>query len=118
LMHFLSLRCDSHAQYEIRAYANVMAGMLKRVAPLSFEAWVDYSLTAKTFSQQEIKLIRETAWVLTDEELKSTYGLTKREAQEFKAKLEPCEVPDFTLDPSTAKTAEYYEKLFASTVPA
>ena len=45
LLHFLSLRVDPHAQYEIRAFAVVMAGMLQRVAPLSFgtssACWID-----------------------------------------------------------------------------
>src|SRR6185295_16060669 len=44
LFHFLAVRADPHAQLEIRAYARVVAGMLKRVAPLSFEAWSEYEL--------------------------------------------------------------------------
>src|SRR5262245_22660224 len=36
LLHFLSLRADKHAQYEILAFARVIGGMVKRVAPLSF----------------------------------------------------------------------------------
>jgi thymidylate synthase (FAD) len=35
---------DPHAQLEIRAYAEVMAGMVKRVAPLTYEAWIDYDV--------------------------------------------------------------------------
>jgi thymidylate synthase (FAD) len=38
LLHFLTLRVDAHAQWEIQEYGRVMAGMLKRVAPLSYEA--------------------------------------------------------------------------------
>src|SRR5881392_2404465 len=54
LLHFLSLRADPHAQYEIRAYAHVMAGVLKRVAPLSFEAWVDYDHGGAHLSRGEL----------------------------------------------------------------
>jgi len=42
LLNFLSLRADSHAQYEIRAYADVMINSLKRWAPITFEAFMDY----------------------------------------------------------------------------
>ena len=42
LLNFLSLRADSHAQYEIRAYADVMIDTLKRWAPITFDAFMDY----------------------------------------------------------------------------
>ena len=42
LLNFLSLRADSHAQYEIRAYAEVMTDSLKRWVPTAFEAFMDY----------------------------------------------------------------------------
>src|SRR4029077_5428515 len=58
LFHFLSVRADPHAQFEIRAFARVMAGMLKRVAPLSFEAWVDYELLGAQLSRGELDAVR------------------------------------------------------------
>ena len=42
LLNFLSLRADSHAQYEIRAYADVMINSLKKWVPTTFEAFMDY----------------------------------------------------------------------------
>ena len=42
LLNFLSLRADNHAQYEIRAYADVMIDSLKRWAPITFDAFMDY----------------------------------------------------------------------------
>ena len=42
LLNFLSLRADSHAQYEIRAYADVMINSLKRWVPTTFESFMDY----------------------------------------------------------------------------
>ena len=42
LMHFLRLRADHHAQYEIQVYANVMLEAMKRWVPLTYDAFVDY----------------------------------------------------------------------------
>jgi len=42
LLNFLSLRADSHAQYEIRAYADVMIDSLKKWVPMTFDAFMDY----------------------------------------------------------------------------
>ena len=42
LLNFLSLRADDHAQYEIRAYANVMIDSLKKWVPITYEAFMDY----------------------------------------------------------------------------
>tara|TARA_B100000678_G_scaffold92855_1_gene77525 strand:- start:227 stop:562 length:336 start_codon:yes stop_codon:yes gene_type:complete len=42
LLNFLSLRTDSHAQYEIRAYGDVMIDSLKRWVPITFDAFMDY----------------------------------------------------------------------------
>ena len=39
LLKFLTLRCDSHAQFEIREYANAMRDLAKVVAPVALEAW-------------------------------------------------------------------------------
>jgi thymidylate synthase (FAD) len=62
LIHFLTLRADPHAQYEIRAYAEVMAGMLKRVAPLSYEAWIDYGLAAAPMSRASCRAAPSWRW--------------------------------------------------------
>jgi len=44
LLNFLSLRADVHAQYEIRAYADVMTNTLKKWTPITFEAFMDYRI--------------------------------------------------------------------------
>ena len=44
LLNFLSLRADVHAQYEIRAYADVMTNSLKKWTPITFEAFMDYRI--------------------------------------------------------------------------
>src|SRR2546429_909327 len=110
LFHFLSVRADPHAQYEIRAYARIIAGMLKRVAPLSFEAWVDYELCGAHLSRAELGALRRLLRVadgdiespgaarVTAEEL-AALGLSKREIEELCAKLaKPPAADDFDLD--------------------
>jgi len=58
LMHFLRLRADSHAQYEIRAYADVMIDTLKRWVPLTYDAFVDYRQGAAHISAKGLKVIQ------------------------------------------------------------
>ena len=128
LLHFLSLRADAHAQYEIRAFAVVMAGMVQRVAPLSFEAWVDYQLAGATLSRGELAALRRVVQVhegglsgragdVTPAEL-AELGLSAREVAELLAKIEsPPAVEDFRLDPATAKTAEYFAARMEEAVP-
>ena len=54
LLHFLTLRVDPHSQWEIQQFGRVMAGMLKRVAPLSYEAWIDYDVCGAPLSRMEL----------------------------------------------------------------
>jgi thymidylate synthase (FAD) len=129
LLHFLSLRVDPHAQFEIRAYAEVMAGIVKRVAPLSYEAWVDYDLTGEPMSRGELDAlrallvregdaevgVREGARLGADE--LGELGLSAREIREFLEKLEPAARPDFELDLSTMRTAEDVSEEMARAVP-
>src|SRR5439155_247471 len=63
LFHFLAVRADPHAQHEIRVFARVIAGMLKRVAPLSFEAWVDYEFRGTHLSRGELDALRRVVSV-------------------------------------------------------
>ncbi len=53
LFHFLRLRLDSHAQYEIRVYAEAMAKCAKAVAPMAYEAFEEHRLNAVKFSGSE-----------------------------------------------------------------
>ncbi len=62
LLNFLSLRADSHAQYEIREYANVMMNSIKKWVPITYDAFIDYrvggmelSAKGKTVIQKMIK---------------------------------------------------------------
>lgn len=58
LMHFLRLRADAHAQYEIRAYADVMAEILERWTPMSHRAFVDYRLGSAQISKKGMEAVR------------------------------------------------------------
>jgi len=42
LLHFLALRCDPHAQWEIRVFADAMLELIKPIVPWAIEAWEDY----------------------------------------------------------------------------
>ena len=53
LFHFLRLRLDPHAQYEIRAFAEAMAKCAKAVAPLAYEAFEEHILHSISFSRSE-----------------------------------------------------------------
>ena len=57
LLHFLKLRTDPHAQWEIREYANAIAEMFQQWMPLTYEAFEDYVLNAVTFSAAEQKAL-------------------------------------------------------------
>lgn len=58
LFHFLKLRMDAHAQYEIRAYGEVMYWMLRQVCPIACEAFEDYQLRSVRFSGPEAEALR------------------------------------------------------------
>jgi thymidylate synthase (FAD) len=59
LGHFLGLRADSHAQYEIRVYAEKMLDFVKAWVPDTYQAFVDYKFEAKTLSRMEVNLVRD-----------------------------------------------------------
>lgn len=60
LFHFLSLRMDSHAQYEIRAYANIIGNeIVAKWVPMAWEAFVDYRLNAAQLSRLEVEVIKQ-----------------------------------------------------------
>ena len=59
LMHFLTLRDDSHAQYEIRVYAEVMARIFKDWMPITYEAYEQYRKESKTFSKKSLEVLKQ-----------------------------------------------------------
>ena len=59
LFHFLKLRLDSHAQYEIRVYAEIILEICKAVAPLATESFINHMNKGVTFSGEEIDALRK-----------------------------------------------------------
>lgn len=57
-MHFLALRADDHAQYEIRVYAQAMLDVLKRWVPVTYNAFMDYRMGATEISQKGLDVVR------------------------------------------------------------
>ena len=84
LLHLLKLRTDSHAQHEIRLYANAMYELVKPIFPIACEAWEDYVRDAVALSRMEVALmadlLRGTAIATVDP---ASYGMSKRELAEF-----------------------------------
>ena len=58
LMNFLRLRADSHAQYEIRAYADAMLDTLKKWVPITYDAFIDYRVGGFEVSSKGKKVIQ------------------------------------------------------------
>ena len=86
LLHFLALRADDHAQYEIRVYADVMLDLVKKWVPLTYEAFEDYRMGGTELSAKEIKLMRK---LLKGEKVSfEEEGLSKREWSELQKKFD------------------------------
>ena len=85
LMHFLSLRADPHAQYEIRAYAEEMLETLARWVPMAHAAFLEYRMNAATISATGLAVIRR---MIDGERVDQTSsGLSPREWRELMAVL-------------------------------
>jgi thymidylate synthase (FAD) len=85
LMHFLQLRADSHAQYEIRAYAGLLLGTLERWVPMTYAAFCEYRMNAATISATGLAVIRR---LIAGEPVDPPQsGLSAREWRELMALL-------------------------------
>ena len=86
LLNFLRLRADPHAQHEIRVYADAILHLLVRPwVPLAYEAFLDYQLNARTFSSQEMVLLKTLVGKHQAEleELRPTVKMSQREWEEM-----------------------------------
>ncbi len=85
LMHFLRLRADAHAQYEIRVYANAICELMKAWVPATWQAFEDYRLNAAQLSGPALAVVRR---MLAGEAVtQETSGMPKGEWREFEAML-------------------------------
>ena len=90
LLHFLQLRCDEHAQYEIRVYAEIIRDeILRRWTPLVYDAFNDYQMEAASLSRGALTLVREMVSGRRGEaeELREASGIAAREWRETMALL-------------------------------
>ena len=81
LMNFLRLRADSHAQYEIRVYADIMLDTLQKWVPITYDAFMDYRVGGTEVSAKG-KLIIQKIIKGENVELENS-GLSKREWNEL-----------------------------------
>jgi thymidylate synthase (FAD) len=85
LLHFLSLRADPHAQYEIRVYAEAMLDIVRRWVPITYEAFLQHKLGAVTLSANAFAVVKR---MLSGEAVSAeTSGLGKREWTELMAEI-------------------------------
>jgi len=87
LFHFLSLRMDRHAQYEIRVYADKIAEMVKAWVPHAYEAFEDYRVGGSFLSKEELAILRQSLAGGNVQELIDGSGLSGREKREFRGKF-------------------------------
>jgi thymidylate synthase (FAD) len=81
LFHFLSLRADAHAQYEIRVYAEAMMDAVRAWVPIAAQAFEDYRLGAVTLSAQMLAVLKR---LLAGEAVEQkASGLSAREWREL-----------------------------------
>ncbi len=81
LLHFLSLRADSHAQYEIRVYAEAMIDTLKRWVPLAHAAFLEYEHGGVRLSASALESVKR---MIAGEKISQVEsGLSKREWREL-----------------------------------
>ena len=81
LMNFLFLRGDSHAQYEIRVYAEKMLETVKKWVPITHAAFLDYRVGAAHLSSKGLKIVK--SMINGDKISYEDSGLSKREWNEL-----------------------------------
>jgi thymidylate synthase (FAD) len=86
LMHFLSLRADAHAQYEIRVYAEAMLDIMRKWVPLSFHAFTEYRQKGAHLSRTGLQVVRRM--ISGEKVTQENSGLTTREWGELLKTLE------------------------------
>ena len=83
LLHFLRLRADSHAQYEIRVYAEEMCKIVSDWVPFAYSAFEDYRMGGATLSSKALSCIRRM--LVGETVTQESSGMSKGEWREFEA---------------------------------
>jgi len=125
LLHFLRLRLDTHAQWEIQQYGRVIAGMVKQWLPATWEAFDDYVMNGVNLSRQEqavlLTALQTPDFSLEDPTMRDDLigeckelGMSLRETNAFMTKMDLMGgqfIDDIELDLSQAKSAQHYEEM-------
>ncbi len=86
LLHFVRLRADAHAQYEIRVYADIIRDICRRWVPLTYEAFMSYRVGGAHFSEKALAVVRR---MLDGEKVEQAEsGLSAREWRELMETLD------------------------------
>ncbi|MCM1001005.1 MAG: FAD-dependent thymidylate synthase [Wolbachia endosymbiont of Melophagus ovinus] len=86
LLHFLKLRADKHAQYEIRVYAEVMLDIIKKWVPMAYSAFVEYCLESVCISRTGLEVVRKL--IKGENVTREESGIGKREWDELMSMLD------------------------------
>ena len=86
LLHFLSLRADSHAQYEIRVYADAMLETVKRWVPIAHDAFMEYRVGGVGLSAKALAVVKKL--IAGEDVTQKESGMSPREWRELMAVLE------------------------------
>ncbi len=95
-LHFIGLRSDPHAQWEIRQYSDAMLDLIQPYVPWAIEAFLDYQFEGATLSRVELEALAHMFEILPEDAQDEDYwngllrekGCSVREVNEFMAKLE------------------------------
>jgi thymidylate synthase (FAD) len=86
LMHFLHLRADSHAQYEIRVFAQAMMDVVKRWVPIAYSAFEDHKINSVSISGKGMEVLKKK--LKGEDVTQESSGISKREWAELMEKLD------------------------------
>jgi thymidylate synthase (FAD) len=92
LLHFLRLRVDLHAQYEIRVFADAISDIISEIVPIAYEAYEDYILNGVNFSKYEYDIIKDIIYSYKTKDdllalISSNSKISKGEVKEFINKI-------------------------------
>lgn len=95
-LHFIGLRSDPHAQWEIRQYSDAMIQLIQPYVPWAVEAFLDYQFEGATLSRIELEAVAHMFEIMPEDASDPDYwngllrekGCSMREVNEFMGKLE------------------------------
>ena len=86
LLHFLALRTDDHAQYEIRIYADAMLDIVNKWVPITYSAFDDYRVGGTELSAKEVNFLKKL--IKGENPSFEEEGISKREWAELQKKFD------------------------------